>query len=92
MTSKLSKEFCICAAVKTTEGVIYPCRRHADGIIAIRSSQEKEGHYIESQGFLTSRNRFINRLEAYNLQIEAGIKSASPDGYYPPELFSEDLY
>jgi len=85
-------EICICAAVVTTEGKVYPCRRHSDGIMAIRSNQETEAPHPEAQGFLTSKNRFVSRIEAYKLQGEAGIPSASRDGYYPPELFSEDLY
>jgi hypothetical protein len=86
------KEICICAAVVTTEAEVYPCHRHADGIIAIKNDGKEVCSDQKAQGFLTSKNRFISREEAYKLQIEAGIKSASPDGYYPPELFSEDLY
>ena len=50
----------------------------------------------ETQGFVTSRNRFVNRVEALRLQKEAGIPSADPtskNGVYKyGDLYSEDLY
>jgi hypothetical protein len=46
------------------------------------------------QGFITSRNRFVGRIEAARIQALAGI--VSPDTGWVPrpdrELFSEDLY
>jgi hypothetical protein len=45
------------------------------------------------QGFVTSRNRYVDRTEAMRLQVAAGIPSACggrmEDGQL---LFSEDLY
>lgn len=39
---------------------------------------ENRRGYTESssQGFITSKNRFVDRYEGYKLQIEAGIPSA----------------
>jgi hypothetical protein len=45
-----------------------------------------------SQGFITSRNRFVTREEGYALQVAAGIPSAAAGGYRGKRLFSEDLY
>ena len=52
------------------------------GLSSISSSVGKE-----VQGFLTSKNRFVNRSEAAKIAIEAGqIQTETP------RLFSEDLY
>lgn len=41
------------------------------------------------QGFVTSRNRYVDRYEGMNLQIAAGLII---DGRSGQPLFSEDLY
>lgn len=52
------------------------------GLSSISSSVGKE-----VEGFLTSKNRFVNRSEAAKIAIEAGqIQTETP------RLFSEDLY
>lgn len=88
------KEVCICAAVKTTTGKIFRGHRHSDCMSAIR-----ERHFLVvadklGQGFITSKNRYVDRAEGYKLQTEAGIESAEPLGKYCQEgqLYSEDLY
>jgi hypothetical protein len=43
------------------------------------------------QGFITSRNRYVDREEGLRLQLAAGIESVAPGGYRG-QLFSEDLY
>lgn len=48
--------------------------------------------YSDEQGFLTSLERFVTRLEGRKLQDAAGIASVSRDGYCGNGLFSEDLY
>jgi hypothetical protein len=88
------KEVCICAAIKDTTGYIWGGHRHTDCISsAIESGRsipmEKESEW---QGFVTSKNRFVNRYEGYWLQREAGIESVAADGYRNKRLFSEDLY
>jgi len=84
------KEICICAAVIDSTGYIWRGHRHADCIGLII---ENRRGYTESssQGFITSKNRFVDRYEGYKLQIEAGIPSAS-GGYRGERLYSEDLY
>ncbi len=51
-----------------------------------------EDEAFMAQGFITSRNRFVGRVEAYELQQDAGIQSKARDGYRNGRLFSEDLY
>lgn len=88
-----TKEICICAAVKTNDGEVFRCHRHADGILAIaHRNREIEPDMDKREGFITSRNRYVNRKEGMKLQLEAGIKSAWKEGYMSKELFSEDLY
>ncbi len=64
--------------------------RHVDCFHAMRVRKiEVEGRV---EGFITSRNRFVDRREAMRLQKDAGVESANPRGYYGEELYSEDLY
>jgi hypothetical protein len=46
----------------------------------------------EDQGFITSRNRYVDRQEGMRLQLAAGIESVAKGGYRGETLFSEDLY
>lgn len=89
-----NKEICICAAVKDQFGNIYRGHRHGDCMMAIRQRGKEMERKEDSQGFITSKNRFVNRREGLILQKEAGIKSADEkyEGGYGVELFSEDLY
>jgi hypothetical protein len=87
-----AKEICICAAVKTTTGKIIRGHRHGDCIKAIVARGLKPSRSANAQGFVTSKNRFVSRRMGRRLQDMAGIKSASPEGYMPGTLFSEDLY
>ena len=87
-------EFCICAAVKTSTGKIFPGRRHGHCFVsidrlALDEDKKREGHI---QGFLTSHGRFVDRTEAMKIQKAAGIPSADPAGYQEGVLLSEDLY
>lgn len=85
------KEICLCAAVKTASGKVYPGRRHSHCLVGIfyLEKESREGH---EQGFLTNHGRFVTREEGRKLQEEAGIPSADPEGYRGNTLFSEDLY
>lgn len=91
----MTKEICICAAIKTPTGFIIRGHRHCD---AIRTASEiKALTKIEiqraEQGFVTSENRFVDRKEGCLLQIEAGIESVDKSHpYFHGELYSEDLY
>lgn len=88
-------EIVICAAVRAVDGYIVRCHRHSDGMRTVQSMPRYAGTRIGSaddQGFITSRNRYVTRKEAMELQWEADIRSVDPDGYHSEELFSEDLY
>lgn len=97
----MKKEICICAAIKLGDK-IWRGHRHGDAMQAMREelSWKKTGEEVMNiitkgipiDGFITSENRFVNREEGRKLQDEAGIKSASEDGYRANTLFSEDLY
>jgi len=87
-------EICICAAIKDTKGRIWRGHRHADAISTAIAAEARIPLERESewQGFVTSKNRFVNRYEGMAVQIAAGIKSHDPSGYRGDRLFSEDLY
>jgi len=85
-------EICICAAVQFADGRIVRGHRH-DGCLKYAADwtpkPELTGHV---QGFVTSRNRFVNREEGAALQNAAGIDSAQTRKPVNGQLFSEDLY
>jgi len=85
------KEICICAAVKDETGYIWRGHRHGDCMVSALNAHRKP---TGEQGFMTSKNRFVNREEGRKLQDAAGIESAAVDdgGYRYKILFSEDLY
>lgn len=81
-------EICICAAIQLADGRIIRGHRHDDCIqTAIKWQAEPRA---AQQGFVTSRNRFVDRHEGMRLQNAAGIESVN--GYRGEVLFSEDLY
>ena len=95
------KEIVICSAIRWN-GKIWRGHRHGDAMQVMRDElswnmtrkeMTKESlNMFEDQGFITSKNRFVNREEGRILQEKAGIKSADKDGYRDNTLFSEDLY
>lgn len=88
----MENEICICAAVIADDGTIVRGHRHSTCVNSMRSMKKTAKHTPESQGFITSRNRFVSRKEGYFLQLKAGIKSVNKGGYWGGELYSEDLY
>ncbi len=91
------REVVICAAVRAKDGTVYRGHRHGHALYKPFGLQGMPGYegerpHGDDQGFITSRNRYVNRYEAMELQLAAGIKSADPGGYRHEELFSEDLY
>ncbi len=86
----MESEIYICAAIKTPSG-IYRGHRHGDCFRVMQNKQLPRTPE-DIQGFVTSRNRFVDRNEGRRLQDAAGIASASPEGYESNTLFSEDLY
>lgn len=88
----MSKLIVICAAVKATNGRVFRGHRHGDCFHSIQRRGLKVSRAKHSQGFITSQNKFVTRERGRIIQDAAGIPSASPEGYYPKTLFSEDLY
>lgn len=89
-------EIVICAALRDIDGSVLRCHRHHHGFAILRNRYAARSHAVVldhvEQGFITSRNRYVDRVEGLQLQRAAGIASVDPKGYRPPELFSEDLY
>lgn len=92
LASIIVPEFCVCAAVKASDGTIYRGHRHGHCIQAIRDEGRDLSGKPEDQGFITTKNRFVTREEGRKLQDAAMIPSADKDGYRGTTLFSEDLY
>ncbi len=92
-------EVVICSAIRLSDGRIFRGHRHHDCIRAAHERVEHqdpgswEAKYRQhDQGFITSKNRYVDRAEAFRLQQAAGIQSVARDGYRNGKLFSEDLY
>ena len=86
----LEPEVCICAAIRLADGGIVRGHRHnhcIDTAIAMGLAPHNF-----TQGFITSRNRYVDRYEARRLQDSAGIMSVALGGYRGGQLYSEDLY
>lgn len=87
------QEIVICSAVIGEDGTIVRGHRHNDCILSLVERDIKPASGSESQGFMTSRNRYVTREEGRKIQESAGIKSVDPQGYRGTTLlFSEDLY
>ena len=87
------KEICICAAVKSVDGVIIRGHRHRDCVEGVIRRGMKPDKDFYAYGFITSKNRYVDREEGFVLQINARIKSANPEGYNSAGwLFTEDIY
>lgn len=87
------KEIVICAAIQYKCGELIRGHRHDDCIANANKREvplEAKGAIM---GFITSKNRFVDRIEGMKIQKAAGIPSAwQKDGYRGDLLFSEDLY
>lgn len=87
-------EVVICSAVLADDETVIHCHRHANGLEALRFYKKKIkpiSSYF-SQGFVTSKGRYVDRFEALQLQKKAGIESVAEGGYRGDILFSEDIY
>lgn len=81
-------EIIICAAIKDDYNRVFRGHHHHDCIRTLRNAPSGvERHFTE--GFITSTNRFVERREAMDIQINAGKMPESDRGV---DLFSEDLY
>lgn len=92
-------ETVICSAIRLSDGRIFRGHRHHDCIRTAHDLVEHQEpgswdakHRAHEQGFITSRNRYVDREEGLRLQKAAGIESACRSGYRARDLFSEDLY
>jgi len=87
------KEICICAAIRCIDGTIIRGHRHRDCLdTAIRKGKTPIPTF-RAQGFITSINRYVDRITGFELQKKAGIKSVNPEGYnLAGYLFTEDIY
>lgn len=95
---ELRKEICICSAIQMPDGELIRGHRHDSCYDVVRRRPDAEEKRLDivhaAQGFITSRNRFVDRREAMTLQRASGLPSRyRKDGaYVGEELFSEDLY
>jgi hypothetical protein len=88
-------EVCICSAIKFLKDgveVIIMGHRHCDCFRNVAARPDREKYKQVKQGFMTTKNRFVDRVEGLRLQKEAGIKSANHGAPYGSHLSSEDLY
>lgn len=98
-------EIVICSAVRLPDGRLIRGHRHGDCLKTAHelviyqklhgySDLEWSNLHGDDQGFITSKNRYVDRQEGMRLQKAAGIESKSSDGkgYRGDTLFSEDLY
>jgi hypothetical protein len=99
----MNKEYILCAAIWYKNGKQHPhqpknidngyvwCGRRHHNIINLRGSLINEVTRKETsvQGFITSLDRFVDRVDANRIAIAAGQVIGNVEG---DELFSEDLY
>lgn len=94
-------EVVICSAIRLPDGRIIRGHRHGDCIRTAcewwewnggKQDRKWNGSMCRDQGFISSRNRYVDREEGMRLQLAAGIESVADGGYRGDTLFSEDLY
>lgn len=79
--------------VNVDRGIVFCGHRHVHAMYSMcaitgkRSVEPEVGEY--EQGFLTSKNRFVSRAEAFVLAVEAG---QIEDDRVGVDLYSEDIY
>ena len=88
-------ETIICSAIKTDDGEIVRGHRHCHCFATANDIPRLRGRKDWEQGFMTSKNRFVGRKEAYDLFVQSGAVSVD-EAVHPMkdrnELYSEDLY
>lgn len=91
----------ICAALlvenkATKEQMIMPCFRHGNGFQMIQEFCLRDKWKVIEQGFITHKNIFLNRKEAYEHAFDCGQLSTANKWYKEDnrefELYSEYLY
>ncbi len=98
-----SKEYILCAAIWFDDGKKYALQPYniTSGLVlcgwrhgcifpqigGLVKERQKLGIYEKEQGFLTNKNRFVDRVEGGKIAFEAGQTEELKD-----YLFSEDLW
>ena len=90
-------EICICAAIKfknveEDQELIIRGQRHCDCFYNKHNRPDKDFWKECEEGFLTSKNRFVGRVEGRNLMEAVNWESVDREGYRGNSLYSEDLY
>ncbi len=83
-----------CPPLNIKTGFVVTGRRHSDCHTTLEFF-DKEGKYPvnkDGQGFITSKNRYLNRADAYWVAKNAGQLSPISIHDENPCLISEDLY
>lgn len=77
--------------INTPGGVVVCGFRHGECIssIAALTGKRLHEHGEHIQGFLTNKNRFVDRIEGAKIAIESG---QIEELRYGKKLYSEDLY
>lgn len=83
-----TEEYILCAAIRLKFSRVLICgHRHGDCYATLEHLNKKVNLTFSRQGFLTSRNRFVNRKEAAKIAFKAKQIQKETD-----ILISEDLY
>lgn len=95
-------EYIICSAVYFNDGKQYVHQpinidkgfvicghRHHNCFMTAYILNKQRVRAIETQGFLTNTNRFVDRIEAKHIAVKANQVSTE---IMKDELFSEDIY
>ena len=95
---KTMEEFIICAAIRHDNiGKIYYGHRHSHCIEASNDAlswtmnREEISKFLRTQGFATSQNRFVDRIEALKIALENN-QVLDKSQIRGNKLYSEDLY
>lgn len=89
----------------TDTGLVFCGLRHSNCITLMKAmyyddftqcescdTRRKEVLPDHTQGFLTNKNRFLNRTESYLLAVDSKQIKDFKKGYKQKELYSEDLW
>jgi hypothetical protein len=79
----------VAAALRKGELVFSLPRPARHGHIGKQMAEQGIDAITPDQGFLTSEGRYVDRLTAVTIAIEAGQIDAPK---WPPDLYSEDLW
>lgn len=102
------EEYILCAAVLYEDGIVYDLRpdnietglvvcgrRHGDcymTILGLKPDYAETATERDNQGFMSSKNRYVDRVEAYQIAKAAGQLLMNLDEQEKPQLISENLY